>query len=148
MDYETFRPMKKPAQKQRLFTRNNFAEHNSNFVKKPQTTKPPCKNTQNHLFSQRQNSQQPSSNSVNFNNYPRVSQDQSKNYQFFQQNKNDKQQNRNKLQTAYYTSNLPSSDDEDYYNQNIPQFYQIQRLHSYYVIQQDIFEPYTQEQYI
>ena len=32
MDYQTFRPMTKPPQKQRIFTRSNFAEHNYNYV--------------------------------------------------------------------------------------------------------------------
>ena len=75
MDYQTFRPMTKPTQKQRRFTRNNFAEHNYNYVNRPQTAKPPRAITQNHLILQRQNFQQPSSISVNFNEYPRVSQD-------------------------------------------------------------------------
>ena len=148
MDYQTFRPMTKPTQKQRRFTRNNFAEHNYNYVNRPQTTKPPRANTQNPLILQRQNFQQPSSISVNFNEYPRVSQDQSEIYPFFQQNKHNRQQNKNRHQTPYYTSNYLSSDDEDYYNQNYPQFYQNQRLHSYHVNQPDIFEPYTQEQHM
>ena len=79
MDYQTFRPMKKPTQKQRIITRNNFAQHNYNHLNRPLTTKPSRANTQNHLFSQRQNFQQPTSNSVNFNEYPRISQDQSEN---------------------------------------------------------------------
>ena len=148
MDYQTFRPMTKPTQKQRTFTRINFAEHNDNDVNRPQTTKPSLANRQNHLFSQRQNFQQPTSNSVSFNDYPRVSQDHSENYPFFQQNKNNRQQNKNGYQTPYYTSNYLSSDDDDYYNQSNPQFHQNQRLHSYHVNQQDIFEPYTQEQHM
>ena len=75
--------MTKPTQKQRTITRNNFAEHNYKYVNRPQTTKPPRANTQNHLFLQRQNFQQPSSNFVNFNDYPRISQDQCENYPFF-----------------------------------------------------------------
>ena len=89
MDYQTFRPITKPTQKQRTFTRNNFAEHNYNYVNRhrPQTTKPSSANTQNHLFPQRQNFQQPTSNSVIFDDYPRVSQDQSENYPFFSKTK-------------------------------------------------------------
>ena len=34
MDYQTFRPMTKPPQKQRIFTRSNFTEHNYNYVKR------------------------------------------------------------------------------------------------------------------
>ena len=65
MDYQTIRPMTKPTQKQRTFTRNNFAELNYNYVNRPQTTKPSRANTQNHKFSQKVIFQQPSSNSVN-----------------------------------------------------------------------------------
>ena len=57
--------MTKPTQKQRLFTRNNFAEHNYNYVNRSQTTKPSLANTQNTFFLHRQNFQQPSSNSEN-----------------------------------------------------------------------------------
>ena len=78
--------MTKPTQKQTTFTRHNFAEHNYNFVNRPQTSEPPRTNTQNHLFSQRQNFQHPTTNSVNFNGYPRILQDQSENHPFFQQN--------------------------------------------------------------
>ena len=65
MDYQTIRPETKPTQKQRTFTRNNFAELNYNYVNRPQTTKPSRANTKNHKFSQKVNFQQPSSNSVN-----------------------------------------------------------------------------------
>ena len=97
MNYQTFRLMTKPTQKQRTFNRNNFAELNYNYVNRPQTTKPSRANSQNHLFSQRQNFQQPTptSNSVNFNGYLRVSQDQRENYPFFRQNKNNRRQNKN-----------------------------------------------------
>ena len=78
--------MTKSTQKRRTFTRNNFAEHNYNYVSRPQTTKPSRANTQNRLFSQRQNFQQATSNSLIFIDYPRVSQDPSENYPFFQQN--------------------------------------------------------------
>ena len=50
MDYETFRPMAKPTQEQRTFTRNDFAEHNYNYVNRPQTAKPPRTNTQKLFF--------------------------------------------------------------------------------------------------
>ena len=36
VSYQLFRPMMKPTQKQRTFTRNNFAEHNYNYVNRPQ----------------------------------------------------------------------------------------------------------------
>ena len=143
--------MTKPTQKQRLFTRNNFAEHNYNYVNRSQTTKPSFANTQNPFFPQRQKFQQPSSNSENFNDYPKTSQHQSENYPFFQQKKNNLQQsrNRNRHRTPFYTSaDYFSSDDEEYYNQNHQPFYQNQRLHSYQVNQPDIFEPYTQEQHM
>ena len=51
--------MTKPIQKQRTFTRNNFAEHNYNYVNRPQTSKHSRPNTQTHLFLQRQKTQQP-----------------------------------------------------------------------------------------
>ena len=116
--------MMKPIQKQRTFTRNKFAEHNYNYVNRPQTSKPFRPNNQNYLFSQKQNFQHPTTISVKFHNYPRISQDQKKNYPFFQQNKNNKQQNQNK--TPYYTPNYLSSDDNDHY-------------------QPDNFAPYTQD---
>ena len=75
MDYQTFGPMVKPTQKQRTSYRNNFAEHNYNYVDGPQTTKSSSTNTQNHLFSQSQNLHHPSTNSVNFNEYPQNSHD-------------------------------------------------------------------------
>ena len=139
MDYQPFRPMTKLKQKQRTITWINFAEHNYNYVNRPKTTKSSRPNTQNHLFPEKQNFQQPTTYSVNFHDdYPRISQNQSENYPFFQQSKNNKQQNQNKHETPYYTPNYLSSDDEDFYNQN-------QRLHSYHVNQPEFFEPYTQE---
>ena len=116
MDYQTIRPMTKPTQKQRTFTRSNFAEHNYNYVNKPQTSKPPRTNPQSHLLSQRQNFQQSTSNSVNFKDNPRISKDPSENYPFFQQKKNNKLQNQNKHEIPYYTPNYLSSDDEDFYD--------------------------------
>ena len=102
--------MTKPTQKQRIFTTNNFAKHNHNYVNRPKTSKLPRTNTQNHLFSQRHNFQHPTTNSVNFIDYPRISQNQSDNYPFFQQNKNNIQQNQNKQKTLNYTPNYLSSD--------------------------------------
>ena len=61
MDYQTFRPMTKPPQKQRIFTRSNFAEHNYNYVNRSQTSKHSRTNPHNRSFSQRQNSQQQTS---------------------------------------------------------------------------------------
>ena len=90
-DYQTFRPMTKPPQKQKIFTKSNFAEHNFNYVNRPQTSKPPRGNPHNRSFSQRQNSQQQTSNFVNFIDNTRIPTDPSENYPFFQQNKNSKQ---------------------------------------------------------
>ena len=53
MGYQTFRSMTKPPQKQRIFTRSNFAEHNYNYVKRSQTTKSPRTNPHNRSFAQR-----------------------------------------------------------------------------------------------
>ena len=90
MDYQTLRPMTKPLQKQRMFTRSNFAEHNYNYVNRSQTSKPPRTNPHNRSFSQRQNFQQQTSNFVNFNDNQRNPTKPSENYPFFQQNKNNK----------------------------------------------------------
>ena len=70
MDYQTFRPMTKPPQKQRIFTRSNFAEHKYNYVNRSRVSKPPRINPHNRSFSQRQNFQQKISNFVNFNDNP------------------------------------------------------------------------------
>ena len=109
--------MTKPTHKQRNFTRSNFAEHNYNYVNPSKTTHPPRIHKQNHLFSQKLNIPMTSTNSVNFHDYPHPS--HSENYPFFQQNSN-------KQQTSYHTSNYLSSDDDDHY-------------------QPDIIAPYTQE---
>ena len=39
MDYQTFRPRRKPSHKQRNSYRNNFAEHNYNYVNRSKTQK-------------------------------------------------------------------------------------------------------------
>ena len=148
MDYQTFRPMTKPPQKQRIFTRNNFAEHNYNYVNRPQTSKPPRTNQHNRSFSQRQNPQQHTSNFVNFNDNPRIPTDPSENYPFFQQNKNHKKPYQYKQKTPYYTPNYHSLDDDDFHDQNRQQSSQNQRIQSYHVNQPDIFEPYTLEQHM
>ena len=71
MDHQTFRPMRKPTQKQRTFTRNNFAEHNYKYVNRQQTSKSPRTNTQNRSFSQRQKFRIPATTLVNSHEYPR-----------------------------------------------------------------------------
>ena len=124
VSYQPFRPMMKPIQKQRTFTRNNFAEHNYNYVSRPQTSKSFRPNTQNHLLSQKQNFRQPTTFTVSSHDYPRNSEEQSENYPFFQQSKNN-EQNQGKHNTPYSTSNYLSSEDDDFY-------------------QPDIFAPYTQ----
>ena len=85
----------KPVQKQRT-----FAEHNYNYVNRPQTSKYFRPNTQNNLFSQKPNFRQPTTTTVNSHDYPRISQDQSENYPFFQQGKNN-EQNQGKHNTPY-----------------------------------------------
>ena len=112
--------MTKPSKTRKTFTRNNFAEHNYNFVNQSKTNQYPRKNIQNlnHVCSHYWNLPNTSTNSVNFQENPHPPQDNSENYPFFQQN-------RNKQQTPYYTNYL-SSDDDDYH-------------------QPDIFAPYTQE---
>ena len=90
MDYQTYRSMTKPLKTRKTFTRNNFAEHNYNYVSPSQTTHP--KKTQlktlNQLISQKPNFPITSTNSVNFHDCPHPSQDQSENYPFFKQNRN------------------------------------------------------------
>ena len=102
---------------------------------------------QNHLFSQRQNFQQPTSKSVNFNDNQRNSQDPSENYPFFHQNKTINSKTRIDIKYLFYTHNYLSSDDEDFYDQN-HQLFQNQRIHSYHVNQPDIFEPYIRVQHM
>ena len=79
-------------------------------------------NTQHYSYSQCQNIPQPTSNSVIFNDQLRSSQDQSENYPFFQQNKNNTISYHSRNQPPYYTANYFPSDDEKYYNQNHQQF--------------------------
>ena len=80
VNYQPFRATMKPIQKHRTFIRNNFAEHNYNYVNRPQTSKSFRPNTQNPLFLQKQNFRQPTTTTINFHVYPRISQDQSENY--------------------------------------------------------------------
>ena len=148
MDYQTFRPMTKPSQKQRIFTRSNFAEHNYNYVNRSKTSKSPRTNPHNCSFPQRQNFQQKTSIFVNFKDNPRNPTDPNENYQFFQQNKNSKQPYQNKQKTPYYTPNYHSSDDDNFHDPNHQQNFQNQRLHSYHINQPDFFEPYTREQHM
>ena len=116
MDYQTYRPMTKPSRPRKMFTRNNFVEHNYNYT---HSSKPNhLRRKKNHVCSNYWNLPNRSTNSVNFQNNSHPPQDHSENYPFFQQNKN-------KQQTPYYTNCLPS-DDDDYY-------------------QPDIVAPYTQE---
>ena len=99
MDNQTFRPLTKPPQKQKIFTRSNFAEHNYKYVNRSQTSKPPRTNQHICSFSQRQFPQQHTSSFVNFNDNPRIPTDPSENYPFFQQNKNSKKLYQNKQKT-------------------------------------------------
>ena len=145
IDYQTIRLRTKPSYKQRTSHRNNFAEHNYNYVNRSKTPKSFNMNFQTYSISQSQNIPQSTSNSVNFNNQPRSTQDRSENYPFFQQNKNNTNKYYTRNQPSYYTANS-SSDDEEYYNQNHQRFYTIQRPRSYSIDQPDIFEPYTRDE--
>ena len=140
--------MTKPPQKQRIFTRSNFADHNYNYVNRSQTSKPPRTNPHNRSFSQRQNFQQQTSDFVNFNDNQRNPTDPSENYPFFQQNKTNKKPYQYKKKTPYYTPYYHSSDDDNFHDQNHQQNSQNQRLQSYHVNQPDIFEQYTREQHM
>ena len=113
--------MTKPSKTRKTFTRNNFAEHNYNYVNQSKTNQPPPpKKTQNlnHVCSHYWNLPKKLTISVNFQESPHPPQDNGENYPFFQRN-------RNKQQTPYYTNYL-SSDNDDYH-------------------QPDSFAPYTQE---
>ena len=142
MDYQTFRPVTKPSYRQH---KTNFAEHNYNYVYGPKTTKT---NTNTQKIAQNQNITQSISNSVNFHDQPRSSQEQSKNYPFFQQNKNNTNKYHTKKQPHYYAQNYFPSDDEEYYNQNYQQIYLSQRPRSYTIDHPDIFKPYTRNEQI
>ena len=83
MDYSTFRPVIKLSYKQQTSHRNNFAENNYNYVNGTKTTKSSKMITQKYLFSQSQNIPQTTSNSVNFHDQPRSSQEQVKITHFF-----------------------------------------------------------------
>ena len=63
LDHQMFRPVTKPSYEQQTSHRNNFAEHNYNYVNVPKTTKP---KTNTQRFARSQNIPQPNSNSVNF----------------------------------------------------------------------------------
>ena len=47
MNYPTFRPVTKSSYKQQTSQRNNFAEHNYNYLNGPKTTKHSKMTTQN-----------------------------------------------------------------------------------------------------
>ena len=102
--------------------------------------------SQNYSYSQSQNIPKPTSNSENFNDQPRSSQDQIKNYLYFQQNRNNISRYHTRNQSPYYTANLSPSDDEDYYNKNHQRFYSNQRPRSYQIDQPD--KPYTRDKQI
>ena len=61
----------------------SFTEHSYNYVNRSKTTKPSNMNTQNYSFSQSQNIPQLTSNSLNFNEQARSSQDQTKKLPIF-----------------------------------------------------------------
>ena len=120
MDYQTYRPMTVPSKTRKSFTGNTFAEHNYNYAHNQRTNQPPRKTTQslNHVCSHYWNLPKTSMNSVNFPDNPQPTQDYTKNYPFFQQNKNNQH-------TPFNTNSL-SSDEDDYH-------------------QPDIFAPFTKE---
>ena len=80
MDYQTFRLVTKPSYKQQTSHRKIFAEHNYNYVNGPKITK---LKTNTEIIAQSQNIPQPTSNTVNFHDQQRSSQEQNGNYPFF-----------------------------------------------------------------
>ena len=101
-------------------------------------------NTQNYSYSQSQNISQPTSNSENFNDQPRSSQDQSKNYLFFSKKRNNAIRYHTRNQSPYYAANYSPSDDEELYNQIINDFIQAKYLALTVLINQ-IFSNHTHE---
>ena len=102
-----------PSKTRKSITRNTFAEYNYNYAHKQRTNQPSQKNKQNlnHVCSQYWNLPKTSTNSVNFPENPRPTQDYTENYPFFQQNKNN-------LHTPFNTNYL-SSDEDDYHQPDI-----------------------------
>ena len=101
-------------------------------------------NTQNYLFSQSQNISQTTSNSVIFHDQPRSLQEQSENYPFFQQNKNNTNKFHTRNQPHYYITNYFPSDDGENYNQIIKDFNQAKDLVPT-VLTNKIFSNHTHE---
>ena len=62
-------------------------------------------NTQNYSYSQKKYIPQSFSNSMIFNDQPRSSQEQSENYPFFQQIKNNTNRYHTRNQPRYFTAN-------------------------------------------
>ena len=73
MNYQTFRPVTKPAYKQH---KNNFAEHNYNYVDKWLKQMATMAKTNTQFFLQIQNVPQPILYSVNFHDQLRSSEEQ------------------------------------------------------------------------
>ena len=110
-------------------------------------------NKQNYSSSQTQNIPQPTSNSVFFNDQPRTTQDQSKNYPFsFQQNKNNTNKYYTRNQPPYYTAHYSPSEDEECHNKNHQRFRTNQQHNQWNtdqpdpVYQPDIFGAYTRNE--
>ena len=92
MDYPLFRPVTKPSYKQQISHRNNFAEHNFNYVNRSKTTKPSNMNSQKLLIFAES------------------------------KKKNSTKRYHTRNQPPYYTTNYFPSDNEEYYNQNHQRF--------------------------
>ena len=142
MVYQTFRPVTKPSYKQH---KNNFAEHNCNYVNGPKTTKT---KTNTQIFAQKQNVPQPILNSVNFHDQPRSSQEPNGNYPFFQQRKNNASNYHTKKSTSSLRTKKISIGPWWNYNQNHQRFSSNQRPRAYRNDQPDIFEPWTRNEQI
>ena len=97
MEYQTLRPVKKPSYKQKT-------SHSYNYKNRSKTPKSSNMNTQTYSYSQSQNIPQPTSNSIFFNDQPRSTQDQTENFPFFQQKKNNTNEHYATNQTPYYTA--------------------------------------------
>ena len=88
----------------KTFTRNNFAEHNYNYTHPPRPHYSPGKFNNNHVYSHNWNRPTTTNNPENFQSNQHHPQDHSKNYPFFQQNKN-------RQKKSHHTDYVSSDDD-------------------------------------
>ena len=111
IDYQRFLPVTKRSNKQQTSHRNNFAEHNYNYVNGPKKTK---SETNTQIFAQSHKILQPTSNTVIFHDQPRSSQDKILINQIFlnhthEMNKNDDLEITQHHTTIIFNNNIQST---------------------------------------